>query len=185
MGKSTLVKQLRFLRSGPVYDADLEVKKLYNDKQVIKLLAEQFPETFENGLINKVKLTKVVQENPQSLLKLEAILYPVLRKNRRLFLLKMKRYGYHEVYLDIPLLYEKGWDKNCHEVLCVVCPDWLQQQRLRKRPGMTAAFLSMLKERQWPAAKKAKLATQVIQTGIGKAAAMQQLKVYFYKGNVA
>ena len=176
MGKSTLVQQWRCLQRQPIWDADAQVRKLYLDPTFLKKLAVILPEAFNKGLFDKQQLRDLLITDLDKLQVLERLIYPILQQNRRLHLIKMKRFGLRKSVLDIPLLYEKGWDKNCQQVVVVSCPVWLQKQRLLKRPGMTKSYADMLIAQQWPASNKFKRADAIIHTGIGKAFSLRQLR---------
>lgn len=65
------------------------------------------------------------------------------------------------VLLDIPLLFEAGWDRWCDEIICVDCPDAIRQARARAR-GWSDDELGRRERNQWPIAEKKRLSTWVL-----------------------
>jgi dephospho-CoA kinase len=60
-------------------------------------------------------------------------------------------------------------------VIVVTAPNFLQDQRLLKRPGMTRQRLNEILAKQMPDAEKRRRADFVVQTGNGKRATRQAL----------
>lgn len=84
--------------------------------------------------------------------------------------------------LDIPLLYEKGNERYCHQVIVVTAP-FLQRQRVMRRRGMTEEKFRGTLAQQTPDAEKRRRADWVVPTGLGRsftwhrlAAVMQQVR---------
>ena len=74
--------------------------------------------------------------------------------------------------LDIPLLFEKGYEREMDATLLVTAPPSLQRARVMARPGMTEAMLDTILARQMPDAQKRGRATHIIET-LGLEAARQ------------
>jgi dephospho-CoA kinase len=66
--------------------------------------------------------------------------------------------------LDIPLLYETGFDYGLDGVIVTVVDPDEQRRRALARPGMTVEKLDAILARQMPQTEKAKRATYVIDT---------------------
>lgn len=77
--------------------------------------------------------------------------------------------------IDVPLLFEVGWDQVCTYTALVYAPPFVQQQRLKKRPDLTASKIEHILNRQWPLDKKIVLATYEIQSGLSKWNTFRQL----------
>ena len=78
--------------------------------------------------------------------------------------------------LDIPLLFETGGDARCDAVLVVHCRPALQRRRVLARPGMTEEKFQAILARQVPAREKVHLADFTVNTGIGRHAALMELR---------
>ena len=72
------------------------------------------------------------------------------------------------VVLDIPLLFETGGEKRCDGVVVVTAPQFLQTQRVLKRPGMTLERFRQILKSQMPDAEKRRRADWVVDTGLGR-----------------
>jgi dephospho-CoA kinase len=165
-GKSSLVRRIRRLLKWPVWDADAEVQKLYRDPNIIQQILHQFPMAVTTQHLDRQKLRQAVWEDPTSLAKLELILYPDLGKSRSRFLSHHQRLRTPVVILDIPLLFENKLDNLCDLTVVVKCSDWLQKQRIMKRPGMTEPLMQRLLGNQMPQSEKQRQADIIIDSGL-------------------
>lgn len=93
----------------------------------------------------------------------------------------MKSKGKKVIILDIPLLFETSAHQRCHMVVVVSAPAFLQRQRVLARPGMTPEKLAGVLARQMPDRQKRKLADCIIDTGLGKAYSMRQVRQIMLK----
>ena len=66
--------------------------------------------------------------------------------------------------MDIPLLYETGFDYGLDGVIVTVVDPDEQRRRAFERPGMTPEKFDAILSRQLPQDEKAKRATYVIET---------------------
>lgn len=178
MGKSATATLLRGMGIR-VFDSDACVHDLLgpNGKAVPMILA-RFPEVAgSNGRgIDRKKLGQIVFYDEAARRDLEAILHPLVWKAQRHFIGAAKRAGQKQIVLDIPLLFETGSDRKCDTVLCVTAPRFIQRQRVLSRPFMTEEKFQGILRGQMPDVQKRHLADHVIQTGLGRAFALQSLK---------
>jgi len=169
MGKSTAAKFLRRLNI-PVHDADRAVHGfLRSGGAAVAVLAKIFPKTVrssDNGpYIDRKILGQVVFADPAQRIRLESIIHPLVRQSEENFLRRQARRRQPLVVLDIPLLFETGAERRCDATVTVVCSDYLQAQRVLRRPGMTLKLLSEIRAAQIPAQKKRRMADVAIPTG--------------------
>lgn len=165
-GKSSLVKRIRMLLKWPVWDADAEVQRLYKRPDVIAEIGRFFPVARSVDGIDRQKLRALIVQDPLGLQKLESVLYPPLFEHRQHFLNCMCRLRKPVVVQDIPLLFEKNLDKTCDVTLAVMCPEWLQKQRIMRRSGMSEALMNYLLANQMSQQEKKRLADIVIDSGL-------------------
>jgi dephospho-CoA kinase len=170
MGKSTAASVLRQL-GVPVHDADASVHRLMSHGgAAVGLVEAAFPGTALDGEIDRKELGRRVFADPAALKRLETILHPMVRDQERIFLETCRARGHPIVVLDIPLLYETGGERRCDAVIVVTAPQFLQDQRVLKRPGMSRARLNEIVSKQMPDAEKRQRADFVVPTGLGKRA---------------
>jgi dephospho-CoA kinase len=167
-----------FKRLGfPVFDADACVHKLMEkDKKAIQAIERVFPEAVVDHRVVRAKLRHIVQKNKDALSKLEAILHPLVREEERRFLRKSRAMRKRLACLEIPLLFETGADALCDVVLVTHVPEYIQRQRVLKRPGMTEEFLAYIKTIQSSQREKCQKADLIIDTSKGKAYNFQYVK---------
>ncbi|WP_010300100.1 dephospho-CoA kinase [Candidatus Odyssella thessalonicensis] len=165
-GKSSLTHRIRRLLKWPVWDADAEVQKLYQDPKTMEIIAFLFPQARTVTGLDRRVLRQAVIEDPTGLVKLESVLYPRLAESRQKFFKKIRHMGKPVGVLDIPLLFEKNLQHLCDITITVACPDWLQRQRILKRPGMTQPLMDHLLSKQWRQKDKQQRADIVIQSGL-------------------
>ena len=170
MGKSNAAATLK--RMGvPVHDADRVVHRLMaKGGAAVAAVAAAFPGVVKDGAVDRAALGKIVFADSAALKRLEAILHPLVRREESQFLGAARRRHAKVAVLDIPLLYETRGEIRCDAVLVVTAPQFLQDQRVLRRPGMSRRRLKEIVMRQMPDAEKRKRADFVVQTGLGKRA---------------
>ena len=161
MGKSTTAGF--FAAAGcPVWDADAAVRRLYaQGGAAVGPIGDWFPAAIADGAVDRAILKQEIARNPQALQQLEALVHPLVATNRAEFLAQTVG---RILVLDIPLLFEKGYDADMDATLLVTAPAALQRARVMARPGMTKAMLDTIMARQMPDAQKRSLATHIIET---------------------
>lgn len=173
MGKSATARM--FAEAGvPVHDADATVHKLYDGAAVAPIEAA-FPGSTRNGSVDRTVLGAQVVGKPEQLKKLEAIVHPLVTRDREQFLEAARATGAGVAVLDIPLLYETGAERACDAVVVVSAPHKVQRARVLARPGMTAERFEQLLFRQMPDADKRRRADFILDTSQGFDAARAQV----------
>jgi dephospho-CoA kinase len=176
MGKSTVAAMIRRLGI-PVSDADAMVHRLLSPGGKAFLLVRQtFPESFRNGIVDRAALGKAVFADPGRLRQLEAILHPMVRRERDRFLALCRRQRRRIAVLDIPLLFETSCQAECDAVMVVSAPEFIRRSRVLVRPGMTPEKLAAIMARQMPDTRKRRLADEILQTGCSRGATFRQLQ---------
>lgn len=176
MGKSTVCTLLRRL-GVPVHDADAAVHRLFAPGgAAVAPVAAAFPGVVTDGAIDRAKLGARVFGDAAALKRLERIVHPLVHREERRFLRRMRRQRVPIVAIDVPLLYETGGVGRCDYVLVVSAPFLVQRQRVLRRPGMTGDKFRAILARQMPDTAKRRRADYVVPSGLGKAATMRALK---------
>ena len=170
MGKTTVSKMLRILKI-PVFDSDKEVKEiLEKNLDIIEKISKIWPESVsfnqKQKNINKEILGNKIFESKKERKKLEKIIHPLVKKERKSFLKKYEKYFI--VGLDIPLLYETGMDKGCDYIFLVHTTKKIQKKRVLMRPNMNSKKFELINNSQWCFEKKKKERPFIINTSYNK-----------------
>jgi len=162
MGKSTTAQMFRDLGI-PVWDADETVHRLYaKGGAAVAPVTALVPDAQTDGAIDRAALKRAIQTDPGILTKLEAIVHPLVAKDRMAFLTQHAEQPL--VVLDIPLLFETGGDAHVDATLVLSTDPETQRTRVMARPGMTDQAFADLLSRQMPDAEKRARADYVIET---------------------
>ena len=161
MGKSTTAA-LFAARGCLIWDADLAVHRAYNEggdgvAEIRKIAIT----AVDSNSVNRDKLRTLILEDPTLLAKIEAIIHPIVQKDRQAFIASNP--GSILVF-DIPLLFELNSESDFDAVACVLSTFEVQKTRVMARPGMTRTHLEMIISKQLPAADKAARANYIINT---------------------
>jgi dephospho-CoA kinase len=163
MGKSTVAEMLR-RRGVPLFDADLEVHRLYAG-EAVPLIEAAFSGTTIAGKVDRAKLAAALGRDEARFRRLETIVHPLVRAAEVRFLHDAQSSGAGAAVLEIPLLFETGLDRLVDAVVVVSAPPDVQRARVLERPGMEEARLDALLARQLPDAEKRRRADFVVDTG--------------------
>ena len=161
MGKSTTAQMFRD-KGIPVWDADATVHALYAvDGPAPALLEAAFPGSLApDGQVDRGHLRALIAKDAHVLDKINAIIHPLVAKDRAAFLDENDGL----VVLDVPLLFETGADANCDKIAVVSVDPETQRTRVLSRGTMTEADFESILSRQLPDAEKRKRADYIIDT---------------------
>ncbi len=164
MGKTWAARVFQ-LAGAAVFDADAAVHALLAPGgAAVGPVAKAFPEAKNNDAIDRARLGKAVFGKATELARLEAILHPLVFAEVRAFVAIHARRGTRLVVLDVPLLFETGFDSWVDWTVAVSAPRHVQLARLRHRPGMTAERLAAIETNQLSDSLKRHLADSVVST---------------------
>ena len=138
-GKSTVTGRLREL-GYPVIDGDElsreltrigspllpEIRKLFGD-QVFR----------PGGELKRRALGRLIFEDPQARQALDDLMAPYLMQLTLNRIDDARDTGMDLCFLDMPLLFEKGYDRLCDATWCLWLPEQIQLRRLMDRDGFT------------------------------------------------
>lgn len=161
MGKSTTAKM--FAEEGcALWDADAAVHRLYSEGgAAVEPIAAMFPEAIENQMVSRGKLKEIIDRDPSSLKRIEAAVHPLVAQDRQEFI---ARTDADIIVLDIPLLFENGFESKVDAVACVSVPMDVQRQRVLERDTMTEAQFDAILARQMANEEKCARSDFVIET---------------------
>jgi dephospho-CoA kinase len=180
-GKSTVSRILGRLKF-PIYDADKEVYGIYaHDSSFKEEFSKVYPHYMKGAEIDRQRVAQEAFDHPQVITWLEAHLHPRVRGKALSFIKTHQEKKTPLIILDIPLLFEKGYDVFCHGVLVTLCQPTLQQQRVLERPGMTLEKFRRILSKQSSQEEKKEKATWVIDTDQSKLHLFKRIRTLMTK----
>jgi dephospho-CoA kinase len=108
-----------------------------------------------------MRLKEIIDRDPAALKIIEEIVHPLVAQDREAFIARSENVI---IVLDIPLLFENGYDKNLDAVACVTVSPKLQKQRVMKRGTMSEDQFEDILSRQMPNDEKVARSDFVIET---------------------
>lgn len=164
MGKSTVAAMFA-ARGIPAFNADDAVHALQAPNgTAIPAIAEVFPGTVSDGVLDRAKLRAQVLADEAAMRRLEAIMHPLVRQMQVAFMVEAAKAGRRAVLLDIPLLFETGGEARVDTIITVSCPREVQISRVLAR-GVPRDDIEAIIARQTPDAEKRRRAHYVVDTG--------------------
>lgn len=138
-GKSAVAETLRRYFRATTFDID----------KITHLLLEPYGELFdiyvrhfgervvENGLLNRRLIGEIIFTNPAEREWINSVAHPILLNKTRDFLVECQEAGVRLVALEVPLLFEAGWEHVVDEIWAVYIPREFQLERLMTRDKLT------------------------------------------------
>jgi len=130
----------------------------------------------EDGSLDRVAMARLVFQDEARRKLLESIIHPRVAEEQQKRLHRLEREGHRMAIIDVPLLYESGWEKAFDLVIVVYVPRNIQEQRLMERDGISLEDARARLNAQMPIEEKKKLADGVIDNTRGKAHTLDQVK---------
>ena len=156
-------KKIQKSKGYVVYDIDGWVRRLYYQKDFIKVIAAHFPEVMEGEKVNKRKLRNLVFGDNARLKVLESLIHPFLKQT----LMNVRRRNARRAdlfFMDVALLFEMGWDKYCDYIVVADVDYETQKMRVMRRDNISAADFDKINRIQMDNAAKKVLADVIINT---------------------
>lgn len=163
-GKSTVANMFSEAKI-PLIDTDLIAKEVLNKgaigyHEVVEYFTDEI--LYNNKDINRKKLARIIFTNSKKRKILNNIVHPKVKDSVLLELEKHKRLNTEIVVIDVPLLYESGFDDIVDDVVVVYLNEPLQIERLMDREQITEEYAVMKIGAQMSLEEKANRATYVI-----------------------
>ena len=165
-GKSTAAKYLAGLGAEWI-NADFIARDCLGVADVVSQLSGRFGDTIlqEDGSISRARVADLVfGDDPvkrANLKFLESIIHPRTRVEIRDRIVRAARGDRTVALLDVPLLFESGWDLSCDAIWCVDASRAKRLQRSQKR-GWDEAELIRREANQMPIETKSRLSNHVM-----------------------
>ena len=138
-GKST-VSAFLASKGIPVVDGDQISRDLtVPGSPVLQAIRQSFGNDYiyDDGTLNRRRLGRLVFSDPQARHALDDLMSPFLLSATRQQIEQFREAGSDLCILDMPLLFEKGYDRLCDSVWTVWLPENVQLSRLMNRDGYT------------------------------------------------
>lgn len=163
-GKSTVSSFFR-QKGAAVLDADQIARELSEPGG--ELHAEYVrhfgAEVLQNdGTLDRRRIGQIVFSDPQQKQWLDTVSHPAIRGELLRQLAQKQNEKQRLILLDIPLLFESGWDKMADKTCLVYVNETIQLQRLMKRNGYTRREAQDRIAAQMPLEEKKKRADYLI-----------------------
>lgn len=178
-GKSSVVQH--FIDLGfPVVDADIIARHLLDQNEqayneVVKVFGSEILQ--ENGEINRQALGALVFNHPDKLKQLDELMAPFLQESI-LTAIKQASQNQKLVIVDVPLMYEKGYDEWMDQVAVVYCTPNQQLKRLMQRNQLTEKEAKQRIDSQLPIEMKKLLAEVVFDNSNDLTQTIQQVDTW-------
>ena len=144
-GKSYIAKLFGY----PVFNADIEVAKLYRkSKKCYNKLKKTFPDYITSFPVKKSKLSKAIMDNQYNLKKIIKIIHPEIRLRMNNFLKKNRNKKF--VVLDIPLLMENKINRKSDILIFIDAKKKEINKRLKKKHNINPKIVKKFQKLQLP-----------------------------------
>ncbi len=161
-GKTTIARIIN--RMGyTVFDVDGWVRRLYFQKEFIKVIAAHFPQVVHDGQVNKRQLRNLVFSDNRQLKLLESLIHPFLRQTLK-NTIRRNAFSDDLYFVDCALLFEMGWDKYCDFIMVADVDYDIQKQRVMARDQISAEDFDKINNIQMSNKEKIKQADVVVET---------------------
>ena len=162
-GKSYIAQNFGF----PVFNADLEVHKLYrNNRLIFKKLKKTLPKYFYTFPIDKTHVVKAILDDKKNLKKIVKIVHFEIKRKLNLFLIQNK--SKKIVILDIPLLLENKINRKNDFLIFVQTKKLDVLKRLKKRKNYNKKLLDRFRNIQLSLDYKRKKSDFIIKNNFTK-----------------
>lgn len=155
-GKTTflgLLKEMGFL----TFSCDEVIKQLYKDPEITKKVRELFGLGSE---LDRIKILEAIVSDPDLKKRLEELFHPKVKDQMFKFFKEAEEKGEKVIFVEVPLLFECGWEKYFDEVWVITCSKTTQEKRIRERFPYFSLMMK-LRDLQIPLEEKEKRAHRV------------------------
>lgn len=178
-GKSTVSKALRAL-GAYIVDADAAAHALSQPKQpLFNAYVERFGADIvgPGGTLDRAAIARLIFADPALRAEVDAIAHPLIRAEAEHRLGAARAAGAKAAVLDVPLLFEAGWDAIPDETWVVMLPEEEQLARLCARnPLMSEREARARIAAQMPLTEKCARADVIIDNSGTKEETQQRVK---------
>ena len=177
-GKSTVSNELRKYGAKIINADNMAHWQLAPGGEIYNAYIEHFGRDIlnEEGLIDRQKVAAIVFNDKEQLTWINDMAHPILLKHVRQRLVQYQNEGVRLAILDVPLLYEAGWDRECDEVWVVHLKRGRQINRLMERNNLSLEEAESRIRAQISGKTRRKLADVVIDNNDSRSSTQKQIK---------
>lgn len=137
-GKSSLSKIL-MQNNIDVIDADIISRNIFEDKELLNLVFENFGENIKNldGSLNRKALGNIVFNDDQKLVILNGLTHPKIKEKILNKINEIRNIGKSLVVIDAALLIEGGYLDILDKLIVISCKESIQISRIQLRDNLT------------------------------------------------
>jgi len=145
----------------PVFNADVEAKNcMAEDKGLMQNVKTYFGENiYDNGVLQKEELAKIVFNNSERLAELNALVHPVVKQRLEDWCTEQTA---ELVIKEAAILFESDAHLGLDAVICVSAAEKVRIERVQTRDGSSVAEIKSRIDKQMSQSKKEELADFVI-----------------------
>lgn len=176
-GKSTVSRILAVSLQAELIDTDqLCRQQLLPGMEGYEEFQRIFGETYiqDDGSINRPLLRQAVFDDANLKKKLENILHPIVRRQVAVRGKISSKHG-EVIVVEVPLLYEVGWQDEFDVCIVVYVPEKLCLQRVMARDGLSAEQIRGIFKSQIPIKKKLDYADFIVDNSGTFVSTVQQI----------
>lgn len=181
MGKSTVAAMFGELGAA-VHDSDAAVHALYRaDGDGTQAIAQLAPTAIGSDGVDRRRLRDAIQLRPDLLDRIEAAIHPLVERDRKAFAAAAAANNAPLAVFDVPLLFEKGIDREMDVAVVVSAPYEVHRRRALSRPGMSEDAFEAILARQMPDGEKRRRADAIIDTSGSLEETRRQVEILFQR----
>ena len=137
-GKSSLSKIL-MQNNIDVIDADIISRNIFEDKELLNLVFENFGENIKNldGSLNRKALGNIVFNDDRKLVILNGLTHPKIKEKILNKINEIRNIGKSLVVIDAALLIEGGYLDILDKLIVITCKESIQISRIQLRDNLT------------------------------------------------
>tara|TARA_Y100000590_G_scaffold446347_1_gene579920 strand:+ start:549 stop:1127 length:579 start_codon:yes stop_codon:yes gene_type:complete len=164
----------------PVFNADLEVSKLYrSSRKCFNRLKKAIPDHIFSFPIKKSQITQAILFNNVNLKKVVRIVHPEVRRKMNNFIKKNKKKKI--IVLDIPLFIENKLNKKNDILIFIDAKKKEIEKRLKRRKNFNLKIVKKLKKFQLPLEIKKRKSDFIIKNNFRNNFVKKSVRVIKYK----
>lgn len=171
-GKSTIRHYLQE-KGYSILDVDVVNRTLLENPYVLLELENCFgSDIIENGILNKHVLRDYIFTDFEKKQRLEAILHPKILAEVQAF---VASHPNQIIFVEVPLLYESGWDCYFDEVWLLYVEETKLKERLKEERGYSEEVIQGFLDKQMKQEEKVKRADVIIDNSNDKSTLFRQI----------